>query len=264
MNTTVLLIPHYNNPTGLLNSLKSIGVDQAIDILVVDDGSRQNRIDEALLNAAFRGQGEISYEYLPQNKGIEYALNRGLEIIQSRGYQWIARLDCGDICLGNRFRLQQEFLEQHPEVKIVGTNVTAADTEGKFLYHICMPETATEIANKMYFNSMLIHPTVMFSAEVLQTVGFYPTRYKWAEDYAFFFEIVQKHQAANIGQYLSQIEINDSGISISKRKIQVRSRIAVIRKHFYFGFYPIYGLLRNYILLYVPYKVIFFIKKFKR
>jgi hypothetical protein len=41
-------------------------------------------------------------------------------------------------------------------------------------------------------------------------------------------------------------------VSGKKRKQQVLNRINVIKDNFYFGFYPIYGLIRNIILLIIP------------
>ena len=116
----------------------------------------------------------------------------------------------------------------------------------------------------MYFNSMLIHPAILFSTEILQTIGLYPLNHKSAEDYAFFFSISKKYKMANIEQYLTQIEINENGISLQKRKQQVKSRIRIIKENFYFGYYPIYGLIRNYILLYLPYSFILFLKKSRK
>ncbi|WP_343618374.1 glycosyltransferase [Flavobacterium sp.] len=263
MNKTILLIPYYNNSEGLIKSIESINENEEIDIFIVDDGSI-HKFDESIILSVFKGKGEIFFEYLENNTGIETALNTGLKIIIDKRYKYVARLDCGDICLGKRFAVQQKFLNENPNIKIVGSNVLAADTDGTFLYSINLPLQNKEIKSKMYFNSMLIHPAVMFSTEILKIVGLYPLNYKSAEDYAFFFTISKTFDMANIEEYLTQIEINEKGISLQKRKQQVKSRITIIKENFYFGFYPIYGLMRNYILLILPYRFILFLKKIKK
>ncbi len=116
----------------------------------------------------------------------------------------------------------------------------------------------------MYLNSMLIHPAIMFSSEILDVIGVYSLNYKSAEDYAFFFAISKRYKMANIPAYLTQIEINENGISLQKRQQQVKCRIKIIKENFYFGFYPIYGLIRNYVLLYLPYGFILFLKKCRK
>ncbi|BDU24159.1 glycosyltransferase [Flavobacterium sp. GSB-24] len=263
MNKILVLIPYYNNIEGLLKSLKSIDADENLDVLIVDDGSTI-KLEKELIDGSFKANGKILYKISEKNEGIESALNHGLKIAQSQQYQYIARLDCGDVCLGKRFQIQSQFLEKNPEIKIVGSNVLAVDCNDKFLYAINLPLNHEDIEKKMYFNSMLIHPAIMFSSSILDTIGYYPTQYKSAEDYAFFFTISKYYKMANIAEYLTQIEINEKGISLQKRKQQVLSRITIIKQNFYFGFYPIYGLIRNYILLILPYRFILFLKKVKK
>lgn len=260
MNNTILLIPHYNNFQGLLASLQSINAAEKIDVLIVDDGSVL-RLDELMIKNAFKARGSISLEYLESNKGIEFALNHGLQFILERKYKYIARLDCGDLCLGKRFEIQEKFLNQNLEISIVGSNVLAVNLQGKLLYKIDLPLDDKNIKNKMFLNAMLIHPAILFSSSIIETVGLYPTKYKSAEDYAFFFAIAKKHKMANLPEYLTQIEINDKGISVQSRKQQIKSRIAIIKHNFFFGFYPIYGILRNYLLLFIPYSIILWMKK---
>lgn len=263
MNKVLVLIPHYNNIEGLLKSLKSIDADENSDVLIVDDGSTVV-LDKDLISEQFKANGKILFKILEKNEGIESALNNGLKIAQANKYEYVARLDCGDICLGKRFQIQYQFLKENPGIKIVGSNVLAVDCDNKFLYAINLPLNHKDIEKKMYFNSMLIHPAIMFCTSIIETIGYYPTQYKSAEDYAFFFAILKKYKMANIKEYLTQIEINEKGISLQKRKQQVKSRIQIIKDNFYFGWYPIYGLFRNFILLILPYRIILTIKKMKK
>jgi len=259
-NDTIVLIPHYNNPEGLARSLASIDPEEQLDVLIVDDGSI-HKPNESRLNSCFKANGTVYYIYLESNKGIEHALNTGLEyIVFKKVYTFIARLDCGDYCVGKRFAIQQQFFKNNPQVKLVGSNVMAIDLDGAFLYNIIVPSKGNDITHKMYLNCMFIHPTVMFKTEVLAVTGYYPLHYKSAEDYAFFFKIVKNFETANINEFLVKIEINPAGISITRRKQQVSSRIKVIKDNFYFGFYPVYGLVRSIILYYIPNSLIKYVK----
>lgn len=60
----------------------------------------------------------------------------------------------------------------------------------------------------------------MISIELIKDGYRYPTNFKSAEDYAFFFEISQHYRVGNLNEILMAYEINPSGISISKRKEQ--------------------------------------------
>jgi glycosyltransferase involved in cell wall biosynthesis len=253
MNKVVVLIPHYNNPKGLIKSLRSIVSTEKIDVVIVDDGSLSNKINETVIHNSFLANGKISFLYLEINQGIEYALNHGLNfILDLKKHQFIARLDCGDICIGKRFQIQQVFLTRNPTIKFIGSNAIAVNTEGEILYKSNYPLKSKDIEKRMYLNAMFIHPSIMFDIAIIPIVGKYPLNYKAAEDYAFFFKIINNFQTANLQEFLVQYEINPSGISFSKRKLQVWSRIRIIKDNFYFGFWPIYGLSRNILLYILP------------
>lgn len=256
-NNVALLIPHYNNPEGLIKSINSIDDIQDIDVFVIDDGSEEEKIDEIKTNKFFKNNGQIFFFYLKQNQGIEHALNEGInQILQINNYKYTARLDCGDLCEKDRFYKQRKFLDENLDVKLLGTNVKAQNQDGKFLYTLKFPQKHKDIKNKMYINAMFIHPTVMFVNEIFNEIGKYPTNYNAAEDFALFFKIVKKYKTANLAETLVTIEINEKGITKTKRKIQVLNRIRIIQNHFYFGFWPIYGLFRNYFLLVIPNSII--------
>ncbi|THD32815.1 MAG: glycosyltransferase [Flavobacterium johnsoniae] len=262
MNKILLLIPHYNNTKGLINSISSIDEKENIDIIIVDDGSKKYIIDEVEIKNRFKAKGKIYFKYLSENKGIEVALNIGLDFALSENkYKYIARLDCGDICLGKRFKIQSDFLEKNPEIKLVGSYVRAHCVDGNHLFDLVRPILHEQIKKKMYLNSMFVHPAVMFSVDAVKIIGKYPTNYKSAEDYAYFFQFVKRFRVANIDQFLLQIEINETGISYVRRKEQVLNRIRIIKNNFYFGFYPIYGIFRSIALYIMPYKLIFSLKR---
>ncbi len=261
MNKIAVLIPHYNNSKGLIKSLESIGVFEKLDVVVVDDGSKIEQLSEDLLNESFKAGGKVKVIFLENNKGVSIACNIGLEYIIKKKYKYTARLDAGDLCVNNRFQKQLAFLEKNPSIKLVGSSILANDTSGNYLYKVKYPTEHQEIKKRMYLNAMFINPTIFFETEILKKIGMYPTNYDAAEDYAFFFNIIKEFKTANIIEPLVTIEINPVGISISKRKIQVKSRIRLIFENFYFGFWPIYGLIRNIILYIIPNSIILRIKK---
>lgn len=260
MNKVIILIPHYNNIEGLAKSITSIGEEEKVDVLIIDDGSF-TKINEAEIQKKLKAKGVLFIEYLKENIGIEHALNKGLEIILEKGYEFTARLDCGDICVYNRFKIQQTFLETNKDIVLVGSDVNFIDKNGKVLYNLKMPKEDSVIKKKMYINAMHIHPTIMFRNTILKSIGLYPINFKAAEDFAFFFKIIQEYKVANINSNLVNCELNSQGISSIQRKIQAKNRIKIILKYFYFGFYPIYGLIRSIILYILPLKVLIFFKK---
>src|SRR5690606_31761964 len=115
---------------------------------------------------SFKANGTIYFKYLVNNKGIEFALNAGLDfILQNNQYKYIARLDCADKCIGPRFRIQQNFLENNPEVKLVSSHMECVDTAGRFITYRKFPLTHEEIEKKMYLNNMFSHVAAMFTSD---------------------------------------------------------------------------------------------------
>ena len=260
MNKTILLIPHYNNVSGLKVSLESIGPAEKTDVIIVDDGSNIP-FDKDEISKSFLANGTVHAIYSGKNEGIEFALNKGLEFALAHNYEYVARLDCGDINKANRLRIQEEFLEKHNEIAFIGSNVRFVDTKGQHLFNLIFPQAAANIRKKMFVNAMFCHPTIFFRTAILSITGLYPTNYKAAEDYAFFFKVIQNFKTANINEVLVVSEINPQGISYKHRKIQAKNRIKIIYKNFYFGMYPIYGLLRSVLLYLIPIKWLTFLKR---
>lgn len=245
----VVLIPHYNSEPDLWTSLSSIREPFDVDVLVVDDGSK-HKPDEESLRSKYRG-GQLFLLSLSKNQGIEHALNHGLDWIRERDYDFVARLDCGDINMPDKYAKQIDFLDQNRDIMLLGTWVNVVDEQRQLLYVLKHPTDHEEIKNQMYLNSMFVHPTVVFRTQILESLPHYPVNFKAAEDYAYFFQIVRRYKTANLPELLLDYIVDPNSISSSKRRTQVWSRIRVIIAHFKLGWYPIYGLFRNIALLFM-------------
>lgn len=261
MKEILVLIPHYNNPEGLKNSIRSIAKEFVlVDVLIIDDGSKVVFDNEEIYNEFSSLNVKIINNAI--NRGIEYVLNDGLQYAIEKKYPYVARLDCGDLCLENRFALQQKFLLDNEEIAMVGSHARCVNELGEYIYTLRMPINDDVIRKKMFFNAMLIHPTIFFKSEIVEKLGGYPTEYKNAEDYAFFFKILPYYKFGNIDKELVQIELNETGISSVGRKTQIKNRIRLIKENFYFGYYPVVGILRSYLILWMPAGIIKKIKTF--
>lgn len=245
----IVLLAHYNDNNRLKQAIQSVNETIPVDVLIVDDGSKiRPNLEE--LQELYKG-GKLIVELLEKNVGSEKARNHGLEIISKLSYKYVGAMDSDDLNKENRFSKQFHYLEQHDDVKLLGSWCDCVDSKGNFLYTLKYPQSYEEIKKKMYINSMFAHATLFFRSEVLHTIGFYPEENKWAEDYAFAFKIMRKYKVENYPEALIFYTINEKGISSMHRRGQVISRLRIILDNFYFGFYPIYGLLRNLPLVFV-------------
>lgn len=229
MSKIAVLIPHYNCVTDLERSLESISSLEQVDVIIVDDGSETKPNLDYLRDKYKHNINRIDLILSPSNVGIENALNMGLKHIVAAGkYEYVARLDCGDICVPTRFVIQKNYLDKNLDIYLVGSWISCIDLAGNELYVIKFPCNDKEIKRKMYLGCMFCHPSVMFRVKAIEELGYYPTNYKYAEDYAYFFKFTQRFKTANINEILLKYEINPNGISLSKRNKQFKNRIGII------------------------------------
>ncbi len=229
-------------------------------VLIVDDGSDSNftieEINKGLCNAL-----DIIIVRLENNRGITEALNVGLKYVYTNTtVKYIARLDCGDICTAERFEKQVAFLNRNEQVHLIGSWCSFKDPQTDSVYSYRTPLKHEEILKRMHLKNVFIHPTVMWRISGTGKL-FYPAKYLFAEDYALFYEIISKVESYVIGEYLVICEVNNSGLSISNRTAQLKSRINVITDFGTSRFWKFIGILKLSVLLLIPHKLVYLLKK---
>jgi len=247
----IVLLPHYNDNEGLKNAINSIVEPFPVDVLIIDDGS-ETKPDEQELKNTYGGRGNLEVKYAPENMGISKALNFGIKIIMQTNHKYIARMDSDDTNNPNRFAKQLTFLKENKDVSFLGSYGNYYDQNGKFLFTKKLAISDKEIRKKMYINNMFLHSAFFYKREVLEDIKKYPQKYVAGEDYHFCFLVIKKYKVANYPESLVNIVVRPQSISSKQRFKQVWTRIDVIIENFYFGFYPILGLFRNLILLFMP------------
>jgi len=108
----------------------------------------------------------------------------------------------------------------------------------------------------MYFRNVFIHPTVIFQTGLLKTVRYYPTNFRHAEDYAFFYKLIEITNSHILDEVLVVCEINEKGISLKNRQEQLASRSRIILKYGTNPFLKTLGVLRIYVLRLLPKRLV--------
>lgn len=217
-----ILIPVYNDYDGLCKSIESIEAPDlmTIEIVIVDDGS-QDKIEPSTLNSIHK----VTVINLTVNQGIVGALNQGLKYIYDQDFDFIARLDSGDINVNDRLRKQIKCFKELPELILVGSNARFVDTCGNDLFDQKVPSEDSHIRKKMHYNNCFCHPATMFKANNKYMQLYYDPSYLYAEDYKFFFELSKFGKIKNINEILVITEANPAGISRTKRRLQLKLRL---------------------------------------
>ncbi|PAV26087.1 hypothetical protein CF392_07600 [Tamilnaduibacter salinus] len=251
LNRTLVVIPHFNNPAGLYSTLASIEQTESVDLLVVDDGS-VDRPNWASVQAAFGAQGDAAVEYLPKNQGIVAALNYAVSWANSKGYEFIGRLDAGDHCVGERFAIQEAEMRSKPELVLLGCWVDVVSEQGNHLFNLRYPTRDQDIRRALHRYNPFVHPAVMIRLDAIFNVGGYPSGFPALEDWACFFELSRKGVVANYPQVLLQYVVHSDSVSTRRRRDQSKSKVRLLLKEYDASIPATIGILKSIILLLVP------------
>jgi glycosyltransferase involved in cell wall biosynthesis len=223
-----VLIPCFNNPAGLTETLRSLEhIQTAFDVTVVDDGS-----SPPLEVPSQVGSHTVHTIRLEKNQGIEAALNAGLTWILEHDYSLIARLDTGDEPAPDRFEKQLAVMLEKSDVGLVGVHTEFIRPSGERLYAWRPPTDPRQLRLFMHVQNPFVHSGVMYRVDAIRNVGMYGHDFPAAEDYDLFWRISQCFDVAMIGEVLMRCELNPVGISVRKRRRQSASLLRVRLRYF--------------------------------
>lgn len=246
---TAFLMPAYN-PTrdDLARTVGSLlEQTKGADIVIVDDGSRIS------INEMLTPHASIVLLRLDRNQGIAAALNHGLEYIVRGGYEFVARMDCGDICARDRIAKQEAYMDAHPDIDLLGAFADIVDECGDHLFFEGTSGGRAAIGRKLRDNAAFKHPTFFFRTSCVQDLDGYSTDYPHAEDYEFMLRVYKKGNIDCLDDVLVVYEKSSNGISSRNRNAQLWSRLRIQLKYLDPTSIPAYaGIVRTIVTLLVP------------
>ncbi len=170
-----ILLPFRNCESTLNECLASIQGQSLnnFELIAVNDHSSDQSV--ATIQQFARNDPRIHILDNP-GSGLVAALNHGL---QQSSSSLIARMDGDDIMLPQRLQLQYEFMLQHQEITVLGTFATlfphkiiqAGFREYMRWQNSCL--TPQDIADEIYIESPLVHPSVVFRRDPVIQLGGY-------------------------------------------------------------------------------------------
>ena len=156
-----------------------------------------------------------------EHLGFARSLNEGIKLAKG---EYIARQDADDISCPNRLAQQYIFLEQHPDIVMVGTSIYTIDSAGIIQETRRMNSNPN---NELLKRNCVTHGSIMIRRSVLDDVGYYNPTFKYAEDYDLWLRISKKYQIRNLPDYLYKLRMHDTSILSQKLREQVMESIVV-------------------------------------
>ena len=256
LDDVAVLMPAYNGQADVDLTLASFSESALIHVLIVDDGSTPPIVAPAIPNM------KIEVLRMPQNGGIERALQTGIDALAQRGFRYAARIDAGDRSVPQRLAKQRVFMELHPQVAGLGMWTQVVTREGKPLFLLTPPAEPNEIRRLRFFRSCLAHPSMMLRVDAVRAVGNYRAAYPSAEDLDLFVRLMARYDCANLPELGLYYELNEGGISATKRRRQVSSTLRLQLRYFNVtNLYDWLGLAKNLLHFVTPYRALQRVKR---
>lgn len=182
-----IILPFHNAENQLSDAIESM-LCQTFDefeLILVDNNSNDSSFRIASDFASKDSRVRIIEE---PRQGTVFALNAGIS--EAEG-EFIAQMDANDISFPSRLEKQAEYLDAHPDIGVVGTQIrhipVSDDPDhqervSQFISWSNRIITHEDISANRFIESPIIHQTVMFRRELIDLYGGYENG-EFPEDY---------------------------------------------------------------------------------
>jgi glycosyltransferase involved in cell wall biosynthesis len=191
----------YNDDATLECAISSVLSQDCLGILyIVDDGSDDETPN--ILNR-YRNVEKVVVITNDTNLGLAASLNI---IIHRSKAEYLARIDADDMMVSLRLKKQIQYLENHREIVVLGSNAKFIKAEIK--KHTNLPLSHIEVKSKLSRHNCILHPTVMFRRGLIRKIGGYADKLRRCQDYELWMRVVGLgYHIANHKECLTIIQV---------------------------------------------------------
>ena len=207
-----VLMPAYNAGMYIHEAIVSV-LEQTyrnFELLIINDGSTDDTVSIVL---SFDDPRIVLVD--KEHQGIAQALNTGLRLSDTH---YVARFDADDICAPDRLEKQFNFLEDHPEYVLVGSDAEYILENGDFLFSFkCIAHSNEEVQRNMYVYCPFIHSSVMYKRDDVIKAGGYNVHAHHFEDYLLWTSLAKMGKMQNLREPLIKVRFNPASVTIDER-----------------------------------------------
>lgn len=186
------------------------------ELIVIDDNSTDGTVK--IVNDYKERDIRVFLLRSEANIGPEATKNIGLSVAKGK---YIAILDSDDLAAPNRLEIQYQYLEQNPQVSLVGSFVTTIDENGKPIGDTEQPTDFDMIKFILINKNCFTHSSIMFRKEVVARIGGYCDNVRNAGEYDLYSRLSTESMITNITLPLVYYRIHPNSVLTSpdSRKI---------------------------------------------
>jgi glycosyltransferase involved in cell wall biosynthesis len=209
-----IILPVYNGAGTIKETLDSVLTQTEADFeLLISNDASKDRSLEIIQEYGYRDSRIRIFDFNP-GKGLAASLNH---LIESAASEYIFRMDHDDVCLPRRLETQIRFLDEHPEVAVVGSNVFHMGRTPDHDRLVELPESSDQIKETLKKHNCLYHPSVAFRRSVILGLGGYRKEFKNAEDYDLWLRVSRHHELQNVREPLIRYRFSTGGMTLSRK-----------------------------------------------
>jgi len=212
MNYISIIMSTYNSEQYLSKSIESI-LNQTFkdfEFLILDDGSTDNTPE--IVKNYLKKDKRIKFYKNDKNLGLTPSLNA---LIQSSSGNVIARQDSDDISRENRIQSQIKFLEEN--------NLDACTSlaiSQQSLKKVNNLKSYLPLNFVIKYRNPFIHGSLILKKNVLNEVGNYDERFKYAQDYKLMTDLIKSNYKVKILKKVLYELNTENNISTNKKSEQ--------------------------------------------
>ena len=203
-----VLMPVYKTPELYLREaiesiLKQTFAD--FEFLILDDCPEDDR------EAIVKSYKDKRIKYFKNEKNLGISASRNKLIDMAKG-EYLAVFDHDDISLPERLEKESQYLDEHPEIGVVGCAVEVFQKKKKIITH---PLTDEEIKASLMSVCAIVHPASMIKKNILMINSIrYEAYFSPAEDYRLWCRLIPYTKFHNLPDVL--FKYRDHGMNTSK------------------------------------------------
>ena len=218
-------------PSALKDSIDSI-LNQSyrkFELFIEVDGTVPSGIKNVL--SIFNDCNFVHINFNQNNLGLAHRMN---EIISSVKEEFIffARMDADDIARNDRFIKQVQFLNSHPDIDIVGSDVIEFNNNNSDCFYKKMDSDHESMINNVIKRCPFNHPSVMMRSSVFD-VAKYNSSLMNTQDYYLWVDLaVLGYKFSNINEPLLKFRVDENFHSrrgVKKALNDLRSRLYAMK-----------------------------------
>lgn len=218
--TVSVLMSVYNGQRYLAQAMDSIlgQTFSDFELITIDDGSKDS--SPGILRGYASRDPRVKVT-VRENKGLTKTLNEAFR--RSRG-QFIARMDCDDVAMPDRFARQLDALRADPGLVCVGGNFQLIDGDGRALTVLVPPADDATIQKKaLAGHGAICHPTAMIRRTAMEQIDGYDESFKTAQDLDLWLRLGEVGRLGNVPHTVLQFRLHEGSVSETKRHEQRQS-----------------------------------------